>query len=127
MIYLKDSYIKEFQTPIKLVEEDKIITEESIFYAQSGGQPGDKGSMEINGQKVNVINTIKHELGIDHVIDQTLEKSSGEVKGVIDWDNRYRLMRMHTSMHLLCADLPYDVTGGSIGLEKSHIDFELGV
>ena len=126
MIYLKDSYIKEFQTPIKLVEEDKIITEESIFYAQSGGQPGDKGSMEINGQKVNVINTIKHELGIAHVIDQTLENSSGEVKGVIDWDHRYRLMRMHTSMHLLCAALPYYVTGGSIGLEKSRIDFDLG-
>jgi len=126
MIYLKDSYIKEFQTLIKLVEEDKIITEESIFYAQSGGQPGDKGSMEINGQKVNVINTIKHELGIAHVIDQTLENSSGEVKGVIDWDHRYRLMRMHTSMHLLCAALPYYVTGGSIGLEKSRIDFDLG-
>ena len=126
MIYLKDSYIKEFQTPIKLVEEDKIITEESIFYAQSGGQPGDKGSMEINGQKVNVINTIKHESGIAHVIDQTLENSSGEVKGVIDWDHRYRLMRMHTSMHLLCAALPYYVTGGSIGLEKSRIDFDLG-
>ena len=126
MIYLKDSYIKEFQTPIKLVEEDKIITEESIFYAQSGGQPGDKGSMEINGQKVNVINTIRHEAGIAHVIDQTLEKSSGEVKGVIDWDHRYRLMRMHTSMHLLCAALPYYVTGGSIGLEKSRIDFDLG-
>ena len=126
MIYLKDSYIKEFQTPIKLVEEDKIITEESIFYAQSGGQPGDKGSMEINGQKVNVINTIRHEAGIAHVIDQTLENRSGEVKGVIDWDHRYRLMRMHTSMHLLCAALPYYVTGGSIGLEKSRIDFDLG-
>jgi misacylated tRNA(Ala) deacylase len=126
MIYLKDSYIKEFQTPIKLVEEDKIITEESIFYAQSGGQPGDKGSMEINGKKVNVINTIRHEVGIAHVIDQTLENSSGEVKGVIDWDHRYRLMRMHTSMHLLCAALPYYVTGGSIGLEKSRIDFDLG-
>ena len=126
MIYLKDSYIKEFQTPIKLVEEDKIITEESIFYAQSGGQPGDKGSMEINGQKVNVINTIRHEAGIAHVIDQALENSSGEVKGVIDWDHRYRLMRMHTSMHLLCAALPYYVTGGSIGLEKSRIDFDLG-
>ena len=126
MIYLKDSYIKEFQTPIKLVEEDKIITEESIFYAQSGGQPGDKGFMEINGQKVNVINTIRHEAGIAHVTDQTLEKSSGEVKGVIDWDHRYRLMRMHTSMHLLCAALPYYVTGGSIGLEKSRIDFDLG-
>ena len=126
MIYLKDSYIKEFQTPIKHVEEDKIITEESIFYAQSGGQPGDKGSMDVNGQKVNVINTIKHELGIAHVIDQVIEKSSGEVKGVIDWDHRYRLMRMHTSMHLLCAALPYYVTGGSIGLEKSRIDFDLG-
>tara|TARA_Y100000768_G_scaffold373473_1_gene342145 strand:- start:580 stop:1263 length:684 start_codon:yes stop_codon:yes gene_type:complete len=126
MIYLKDSYIKEFQTPIKLVEEDMIITDESIFYAQSGGQPGDKGSMEINGQKVNVINTIKHELGIAHIIDQTLENGSGEVKGVIDWDHRYRLMRMHTSMHLLCAALPFYVTGGSIGLEKSRIDFDLG-
>ena len=126
MIYLKDSYIKEFQTPIKLVEEDKIITEESIFYAQSGGQPGDKGFMEINGKKVNVINTIRHEAGIAHVIDQPLENSSGEVKGVIDWDHRYRLMRMHTSMHLLCAALPYYVTGGSIGLEKSRIDFDLG-
>ena len=126
MIYLKDSYIKEFQTPIKLVEEDKIITEESIFYAQSGGQPGDKGSLEIDGQKVNVINTIKHEAGIAHVIDQTLENNSGEVKGVIDWEHRYRLMRMHTSMHLLCAALPYYVTGGSIGLEKSRIDFDLG-
>jgi len=126
MIYLKDSYIKEFQTPIKLVEEDKIITDESIFYAQSGGQPGDKGSMEINGQKVNVINTIKHELGIAHIIDQTLENGSGEVKGAIDWDHRYRLMRMHTSMHLLCAALPFYVTGGSIGLEKSRIDFDLG-
>jgi misacylated tRNA(Ala) deacylase len=82
--------------------------------------------MEINGQKVNVINTIRHEAGIAHVIDQSLEKSSGEVKGVIDWDHRYRLMRMHTSMHLLCAALPYYVTGGSIGLEKSRIDFDLG-
>ena len=126
MIFLNDSYIKEFQASVKLVEEDKVVTTDSCFYAQSGGQPGDKGTIEINGQKFNVINTIKHELGIAHVCDQPLKITSEEVKGIIDWEHRFRLMRMHTSMHLLCAALPFYVTGGSIGLEKSRIDFDLG-
>lgn len=126
MIFLNDSYVKEFQAPIQLVEDDKVITADSCFYAQSGGQPGDKGSLEINGEKFNVINTLKHEKGIAHVLDQHCSASAGEVSGIIDWDHRYRLMRMHTSMHLLCAALPYYVTGGSIGLEKSRIDFDLG-
>ena len=126
MIFLNDSYVKEFQAPIQLVEGDKVITTDSCFYAQSGGQPGDKGSLEINGEKFNVINTLKHEKGIAHVLDQPCSASTGVVAGIIDWDHRYRLMRMHTSMHLLCAALPYYVTGGSIGLEKSRIDFDLG-
>ena len=126
MIFLNDSYVKEFQASIQLVEDDKVITTDSCFYAQSGGQPGDKGSLEINGEKFNVINTLKHEKGIAHVLDQPCSASAGEVVGIIDWDHRYRLMRMHTSMHLLCAALPYYVTGGSIGLEKSRIDFDLG-
>ena len=126
MIFLNDSYVKEFQAPIQLIEDDKVITADSCFYAQSGGQPGDKGSLEINGEKFNVINTLKHEKGIAHVLDQPCSSSAGEVTGIIDWDHRYRLMRMHTSMHLLCAALPYYVTGGSIGLEKSRIDFDLG-
>jgi len=126
VIFLNDSYIKEFQASVKLVEEDKVVTTDSCFYAQSGGQPGDKGTIEINGQKFNVINTIKHALGIAHVCDQPLKITSEEVKGIIDWEHRFRLMRMHTSMHLLCAALPFYVTGGSIGLEKSRIDFDLG-
>ena len=126
MIFLNDSYSKEFQAPIVAVEEEKIITADSCFYAQSGGQPGDKGHLEVNGQKVNVINTIKHEKGIAHVLERSVDGASGEVKGRIDWDHRFRLMRMHTSMHLLCAALPYYVTGGSIGWEKSRIDFDLG-
>jgi|TARA_A200000113_G_scaffold190051_1_gene178266 misacylated tRNA(Ala) deacylase len=126
MIFLNDSYIKEFQSPIELVEDDKVITSDSCFYAQSGGQPGDKGTLEIKGQKFNVINTLKHEKGIAHVLDQPCEISNGDVTGMVDWDHRYRLMRMHTSMHLLCAALPYYVTGGSIGIEKSRIDFDLG-
>ncbi len=126
MIFLNDSYVKEFQAPIKIVDGDKVVTADSCFYAQSGGQPGDKGIIEINGKKFNVINTIKHELGIAHVCDQPLEITSGEVLGTIDWNHRFRLMRMHTTMHLLCAALPFFVTGGSIGLEKSRIDFDLG-
>ena len=126
MIYLKDSYTKSFEEKILLVEGDKIITQDSSFYAQSGGQPGDKGALEINDKKFNVINTVKHELGIAHVVDSVNVNLSGQIKGYIDWDHRYRLMKMHTTMHLMCAALPYYVTGGSIGLEKSRIDFDLG-
>ena len=81
---------------------------------------------EINDKKLNVINTVKHELGIAHVVDSENLNLSGQIKGHIDWDHRYRLMKMHTTMHLMCAALPYYVTGGSIGLEKSRIDFDLG-
>ena len=126
MIYLKDSYIKSFEEKILLVDDDKIITQDSSFYAQSGGQPGDKGALETNDQKFNVINTVKHELGIAHVVDMKIMNLSGQIKGSIDWDHRYRLMKMHTTMHLMCSALPYYVTGGSIGLEKSRIDFDLG-
>ena len=126
MIYLKDSYTKSFEEKILLVEGDKIITQDSSFYAQSGGQPGDMGVLEINDKKFNVINTVKHELGIAHVVDSENLNLSGQIKGYIDWDHRYRLMKMHTTMHLMCAALPYYVTGGSIGLEKSRIDFDLG-
>ena len=93
MIYLNDSYIKEFHAPIVAVEEEKIITADSCFYAQSGGQPGDKGVVEVNGQKVNVINTIKHEKGIAHVLENVIESASGNIQGCIDWDHRFRLMR----------------------------------
>ena len=126
MIYLKDSYTKSFEEKNILVEGDKIITLDSCIYDKSGVQPGDKGVLEINDKKFNVINTVKHELGIAHVVDSENLNLSGQIKGHIDWDHRYRLMKMHTTMHLMCAALPYYVTGGSIGLEKSRIDFDLG-
>ena len=66
MIYLKDSYTKSFEEKILLVEGDKIITQDSSFYAQSGGQPGDKGVLEINDKKFY----------IPHVKKEIIEKNS---------------------------------------------------
>ena len=91
MIYLKDSYTKSFEEKILLVEGDKIITQDSSFYAQSGGQPGDKGVLEINDKKFNVINTVKHELGIAHVVDSENLNLSGQIKGHIDWGSSISL------------------------------------
>ena len=105
MIFLNDSYIKEFQASVKLVEEDKVVTTDSCFYAQSGGQPGDKGTIEINGQKFNVINTIKHELGIAHVCDQPLKITSEEVKGIIDWEHRFSKLYAHLLDGLNASDV----------------------
>ena len=127
MLYLEDNYKKEFQTSIIKTIENKIFLKETFFYARSGGQPGDQGTITIENKKLNVIDTVKEEGLFAHIVDQEVNISEGTlISAKILWEKRHRHMRMHTTMHLLCAALPYYVTGGSIGLEKSRIDFDLG-
>ena len=125
-IFEEDSYIKDFTTKINQVDEaNKIIQlEETAFYAKSGGQPGDTGKLEIEGQEIIVLDTIKEESKIFHLVEdiKNAEKNR-EVRGLIDWDKRYKHMKMHSALHLMCSIIPLDVTGGQIGFEKSRLDF----
>ena len=126
MIFLNDSYLKELKTEVLSVSDKKIILNKTIFYAKSGGQPGDIGHLEYNNQDINIIDTIKDNDSILHITDKKYEINKGEiVNAKINWELRYKYMKMHTALHLLCAVVPFGVTGGQIGSEKSRLDFDM--
>jgi misacylated tRNA(Ala) deacylase len=108
---------------------DGIVLDRTVCYARSGGQPGDTGSLRWEGGETPVIDTVKGEgETIVHVPapDATLPPPGTTVEAVLDWSRRERLMRMHTSLHLLCSLIPgAAVTGGQIGVDRSRLDFDL--
>jgi misacylated tRNA(Ala) deacylase len=108
---------------------DGIVLDRSVFYARGGGQPGDSGRLRWDGGETAITDTVKGEgEAIRHVPapGATLPPVGTEVEAVIDWERRHRLMRMHTAMHLLCSLIEgAKVTGGSVGADRSRLDFDL--
>ena len=134
VLYLLDCYIKEFEAIVESVKEDKfVVLDKTAFYPNAGGQPYDTGKLVAeDGTQYNVVyvgkfdDTISHEVKIG---DKPVLKPGDKVKGVIDWDRRYRLMRMHTAAHVISIIIEKDcdalITGNQLGLDKSRIDFNL--
>ncbi len=106
-----------------------IVLDRTVFYARGGGQPGDIGTLRWDGGETVIADTIKGEgETILHVPtpDARLPPAGATVSAEIDWTRRHRLMRMHTAMHLLCSLIKgAAVTGGSVGADKSRLDFDL--
>ena len=125
MLFIENPYLKEFDAKILNINLNQIILDQTTFYARSGGQPGDVGKLTTNGNTINIIDTIKdHENNIIHIAENNIESAIGEkIQGTINWDKRYKHMRMHSALHLLCSVIPLDVTGGQIGYDKSRLDF----
>ena len=125
-LFENDAYLKEFKAKIIDIkkEDSGIILDQTAFYAKSGGQPGDKGEIEIIGGKIEVLDTIKEHDKIINIVDDLKDiEENTSIIGKINWDLRYRYMKMHTALHLLCSIIPLGVTGGQIGYEKSRLDF----
>ena len=125
-LFERDAYLNEFKAKIiKIIKEDNYIElNQTAFYAKSGGQPGDKGEVEREGSKIQVLETIKENNKIIHIVDDLKDlEEKNNIIGKINWDLRYKHMRMHTALHLLCSIVPLGVTGGQIGYEKSRLDF----
>ena len=125
MLFIDDSYLKDFDATILNITSNKIILDRTAFYAKSGGQPGDIGKITLNGKEINIIDTVyDNKQNILHVCENSNDlKIDEKIKGKINWEIRYKHMRMHTALHLLCSLIPYDVTGGQISYEKSRLDF----
>ena len=125
MLFIEDSYLKDFDATILNIDSNKIILDRTAFYAKSGGQPGDIGKIILNGKEINIIDTVyDNKQNILHVCENSNDlKIDEKIKGKINWEIRYKHMRMHTALHLLCSLIPYDVTGGQISFEKSRLDF----
>ena len=125
MLFVENSYLKEFESKILNIENNNIVLEETVFYAKSGRQPGDTGKINLNDKEINIIDTIYDQNKIiSHVCEDVSDLKIGDkIKGKINWQTRYKHMRMHSALHLLCSLIPYDVTGGQISYEKSRLDF----
>ena len=125
-IFEEDAYKKEIITTIKKIDKENksIELEDTIFYGQSGGQPGDIGEISTKELEIKVENTIKVEGSIKNILESIdgLEINQ-EVSAKVNWNQRYKHMRMHSALHLMCAAIPLGVTGGQIGFEKSRLDF----
>jgi len=134
-VFHEDSYRTELRSVVKAAGDDWVELDQTIFYPEGGGQPGDYGALSSSAGTVRVVDTIKGETQgvVRHILassEPDLPKHhfqvGDELLASIDWERRYKLMRMHTCMHLLGSLIPVPVTGGQVGLEKSRLDFNLG-
>ena len=127
-LFREDSYLKECDATTIAVDNDAIVLDRTVFYPMGGGQPGDTGTINWDGGSAIVVDTRYGDNGtIRHIVGEgiTLPQPGEEVRAEIDWDRRYRHMRMHTALHLLGSLLQYGVTGGNISTEKSRLDFDM--
>ncbi len=126
-LFREDGYLSSCEATVVAIEENAVITDQTVFYPLGGGQPGDVGSLTLgDGSMLQVIDTLKGEQGIKHVLAEgsALPQVGDRVKLEIDWARRHRLMRMHSCMHMLCSIVPFPVTGGAIREDSARLDFD---
>jgi len=127
-LFREDSYLRECDAQVTRLEDGGVVLDQTVFYPLGGGQPGDSGTISWDGGSAAIVDTRYGEAGaIRHVLEDgaALPTEGERVHVSLDWDRRYRHMRMHTAMHLLGSVLRYGVTGGNISVEKSRLDFDM--
>ena len=131
-LFREDSYLKDCDATVVAIESDGgIVLDRTVFYAASGGQPADRGTLTTPaGATIPIANVVFTDPGkttIAHVPAPggPAVAVGDNVKAAIDWPLRHARMRMHTALHLLSAVLPYPVTGGSVGEAESRLDFDI--
>ena len=129
LLFNEDSYLDKCEAAITSVDNNIIQLDRTIFYAESGGQPGDIGEILLNDRVLKVIDTQKgsRPKEIQHIIDGEIDQDLiGKLCELrIDWERRKDHMRMHTSCHILCSLVDALITGASVGAAKSRIDFDI--
>ena len=132
LLFREDAYLRECSaTVIGITDTGGIVLDRTVFYATSGGQPGDRGVLvSPSGAEIPVATAIHSDAAkteVAHVLAEGAAPPAvgDSVTAKIDWAVRYPRMRMHTALHLLSSALPYPVTGGSIGEAESRLDFDI--
>jgi misacylated tRNA(Ala) deacylase len=129
LLFREDAYATDCAAVVTVVDERGIQLDRTVFYPTGGGQPGDAGVLRSALGDIPIANTVKGE-GPDMVIHVPASGARAPAPGeavtaAIDWERRYRFMRFHTTLHLLCSIVPGGVTGGSIGEDKARLDFDV--
>jgi misacylated tRNA(Ala) deacylase len=133
LVFRDDAYAQACEARLVGASEAGIVLDRTVFYPLGGGQPGDTGRLVLaDGTVLAVIDARKGTgaMGPDEVLHVVAPGTAApaigsQLRAEIDWERRYRLMRMHTCLHLLSAVIPGDVTGGQVGDGKGRLDFNL--
>ncbi len=126
-LYLRDSYLREFAAKVVAhdIGNNAVQLDRTAFYPGGGGQPCDIGKLRKGQDEYAVVKVMRGNL---HVIKGPLPPLGSDVRGLIDWERRYKLMRTHTAMHVLCGlvwrDYQASVTGGNMAILSGRMDFE---
>ncbi len=129
LLFHDHSYLREFDATVTGETETGIVLDRTAFYTGGGGQPSDTGTLTADGHEYEVAG-VKRDGGLlVHLINGAMPKAGSGVSGRIDWERRYRLMRTHTALHILCGVVWRDygalVTGGNMQPGEARMDFEL--
>ena len=128
-LFRADGYLRECEACVTAVQGDHIYLDRTVFFPEGGGQLGDTGViLRTGGVSVRIIDTLStEENSLVHVVEDgaDLPQVGENVTARIDWERRYRLMRMHSALHMLCSVVPAPVTGGSIRDGQGRLDFDL--
>ncbi len=132
LLYQQDSYLREFDAIVQHIAGNKVYLDQTAFHPRpSGGLDSDRGYLvNERGEKIFVTDVVEEGNDIAHIVDSPEKLAMGEkVHGVIDWERRYRMMRLHTAAHILSAILYNDynalITGGYITPDVARDDFDL--
>ncbi|NKB54474.1 MAG: alanyl-tRNA editing protein [Rhizobiaceae bacterium] len=131
-VFVEDAYASTCDAQVVAINElGGIILDQTVFYATSGGQPGDTGFLERqDGSRIQIATTVYEKGGkttIVHVpdADQIVPDVGEHLIAHIDWERRHKLARMHTACHILSVVCPLPITGASVGENESRIDFDM--
>lgn len=129
-LFRNDGYLTQTEAEVVAVNErGGIILDRTVFYATSGGQPGDTGKLTLaDGRAVEIAATVTGETKDEIIHVPAAEsglKQGDRVKLAIDWERRLKLMRMHTACHLLTVVCPFPITGAAVAEDDSRVDFDI--
>jgi misacylated tRNA(Ala) deacylase len=127
-LYQTDSYVKEFDAVVTDVDGQDVALDRTAFYPGGGGQPHDVGTLTWDGGSARVVKARRQGEGVWHTLSGDVPLVGTPVHGVLDWEQRYQLMRTHTALHVLCGVVWRDygalVTGGNMDPLRGRMDFE---
>jgi misacylated tRNA(Ala) deacylase len=133
LLYHTDSYLREATASVVGVNEELkgVALDRTIVYPGGGGQPHDLGVVVASGRSVPIVGMQRAEETLWHLLDagaQPLPSAGSQITLRLDWERRYRLMRTHTALHILCGlifrDYGAHVTGGNMEPGQARMDFE---
>src|ERR671914_1551620 len=126
-LFLKDSYMKEFEARVVKLEGREVILDRTAFYPGGGGQPPDKGSLGIGPIRAMIVDVRREGGEVVHVTDKPIPGTVQVLNAELDWRRRFAHMRYHTALHVLSGviwrNFDARVTGGQMRADRARMDF----